>query len=155
MTYDNYLDQLYARFGKSERVEELRAISFYEEEFRVEWIATKLKQYSFVASAEAITIELIENYSANCMQYALAHYKNLPRGMQNAVVSNNVLVSSNIDDGAIKFVQSKPKKHFAAFELPIIVDLAREKIYYCQKTPMWGAMYYKYFREYIAKNFRL
>lgn len=97
----------------------------------------------------------MEQYSKDCMNYALKNYKNLPRGMQNAVVSNNVLASANVDPMAVKFVEAKPKKHYAAFEMPIIVDLTQEKIYYYKKTPIWGAIYYKYFREYISKNFAL
>lgn len=155
MTFQNYLDQLYVRFEKNEDIPELRALSFYEEEFRVEWLATKLKQYSFVSHVEHLTADLMKQYSKDCMDYALKNYKNMPRGIQNGVVSNNVLVSGNVDPMAIKLVEAKPKKHYAAFEIPIIVDLTQEKIFYCKKTPLWGAMYYKYFREYISKKFIL
>lgn len=153
MTYEEYMNKLSTRFKELDTIPSLNAMNFYEEKFEMKWLATKLKQFSFVSSAEYISAEIMQNYSAQCFDYALKEYQELPRGLQNGVVSFNVLVSNKIDEAAVQFSLLRPKKHFSAFEVPIIVDLSKEKIYYYQKTPIWGAIYYKHIREYIEANF--
>lgn len=39
------------------------------------------------------------------------------------------------------------------FEMPILYDLSKNCLYYYKETPIWGQIYYEYFREYIIKNF--
>ncbi len=88
------------------------------------------------------------------MDYSLKNNKGLPRGLRSGVVSFSLLVSSNVDESAKKFAQSRPKKHFAAFEIPAIFDLKENKFYYYEKTPFRGFIYYKSFREFIEKYFK-
>ena len=45
------------------------------------------------------------------------------RGMQNGILSVNVLAGRKIEYEAVNYAMKRPKKHFAAFEMPVIVDL--------------------------------
>jgi hypothetical protein len=36
--------------------------------------------------------------------------------------------------------------------MPIIIDLKNEQLFFYDQTPIWGGMYYKFFREYILEN---
>lgn len=153
MTFEDYLQKVKQGFQQSEFIPSLHAEKFYEEKFEAKWLATKLKQFVFVSQADCISMEMMKEYSTNCFNYALNEYKGLPRGFQNGIVSYNILASNNVEDAAIAFAVSRPQKHFAAFEIPILIDLAKQEIYYYQKTPMWGAIYYKHIKEYIAHNF--
>ncbi len=153
MTYEEYLALVQSRYLTSKQNEELQAAQFYEEQFEVKWLASKLKQFSFVSLREKITESELREYSARCIRTALQEYKGLPRGFQNGVVSFNVLAGLDIDQSAIDFATKRPDKHFSAFEMPVLVDLNAQRIYYYSSTPMWGAIYYKHFREYIQKNF--
>lgn len=155
MTYEDYQQKLDERFGKREFIPSLKAEMCYEEKFQMKWIFTKLKQFTFISKADTISGEAIKTYSAGCIDYALKKYKGLPRGVQNGVGSYSVMVSDNVDESAIVFATSRPKKHFSAFEMPVIVDLKNQRLYYYNKTPLWGAVYYKHFREYIERNFSL
>lgn len=155
MTLENYKEKVRGRFNQSNFVASLNAEFFYEERFEMKWFATKLKQFSFVSDVDCITLETVRNYSENCMNYAIKEYKGIPRGLQNGVVSYSVLISDKVDDDAIDFAMSRPKKHYSAFEMPIIVDLAKQEIFYYRKTPLWGSIYYKHFRECIMNNFAL
>lgn len=110
--------------------------------------------FSFISYRNHISKEIIEEYSKICFEYSIKNYKGLPRGLQNAVVSFTILASENIEEDAIKFAQERPRKHFSAFEMPIIYDLNKKRLYYYGHTPVWGMIYYKYFREYIEKNFK-
>ncbi len=154
MKYEYYLEKIKSRYGNDNYVDKLKVHQFYDEKFEIKWAATKLKQYSFVGYTETITPELLEAFAGECTSCALDIYKGLPRGMQNAVVSFAVLAGENITQDAMDYIKKAPKKHWAAFEMPVIADLKNEKIYYFEKTPMWGAIYYKYFRSYMEENFK-
>lgn len=153
MTYEEYLALVQGRYMTSKQNEALDAAQFYEEQFEVKWLASKLKQFSFVSFREKIGEAELRDYSTRCIQTALQEYKGLPRGFQNGVVSFNVLAGYDLEQSAIDFATKRPDKHFSAFEMPVLVDLKTQQIYYYTSTPMWGAIYYKHFREYITKNF--
>lgn len=155
MEYSDYINKIKLKFNSSTPIHELNAVSFYEDIFKAKWLATKMKIYSFVSYSEVINKKTIDDYSSKCFEYAIHNYKGLPRGFQNGVVSFNVLAGRKVDDNAVSFDISKPSLHFAAFEMPVIVDLKTEKLHYFTKTPMWGAIYYKYLRKYINDNFSL
>lgn len=157
MNYDEYLSQIEAKFSKAEdiAINQLNAKMFYEEKFEMKWIATKLKMFSFVTYSPHITAQEISHYSNACIAHALSIYKGLPRGFQNGVASFNVMVSEKVDSEAAAFAKSRPKKHFAAMQMSVVYDLSNNEIFYYEKTPLWGAIYYKHFREYIEKNFNV
>lgn len=155
MNYNDYFNIISQNFTSTENIQinSIDVKSMYEEKFKIKWLATKLKNFSFVAYIDKIELRDIINYSSACVDYSLKNYKGLPRGMQNGVSTFNVLVSENVSKEAIEFVTARPKKHFALFEIPIIFDLTNEKIYYYKNTPIWGSLYYKYFRDYIQSHF--
>jgi len=157
MNYNEYLDIVLKRFSKVEEIyiNPFTIKSMYEEKFRFRWLASKLKIFSYVSYINNIDLEDIMNYSSICTDYSLKNYKGLPRGMQNAVSSFNVLVSENVSEEAKIFSNSRPRKHFSLFEMPIIYDLSNEKIYYYKENPLWGLIYYEYIREYIDKHFNI
>lgn len=157
MNYNGYLDIILKRFSNVEEIQinQFLITSIYEENFKIKWFATKLKNFSFISYINRIDLDDIDNYSSICTKYALKNYKGLPRGIQNGVSSFNVLVSENVTDEAIKFAISRPRKHFSLFEIPIIYDLANKKIYYYKDTPTWGLIYYNFLRQYIERHFNI
>ncbi len=157
MNYSDYFEIISQRFSEIEEVqiESFNVKSVYEEKFELKWLASKLKIFSFLSHVGEIDSDDIITYSSACMRYALKSYKGLPRGMQNGVASFNVLVSNNVSKRSEEIAIARPKKHFASFEMPIVYDLANKNIYYYKNTPIWGSMYYKFFREYIEMNFNI
>ena len=77
------------------------------------------------------------------------------QGLQSGVASFALLSTSSIDEEARRWIQQTPKKHWAAFEIPVIFDLNDKKIYCFNKSPFWGKMYYGFFRDFIEKYFTL
>ena len=118
------------------------------------WFATQLKFFAIIGVSNDITKDTIENFSKNCIDYAIKNKKGLPRGLQSGVVSFVLLISLNVDDDAKKFAQERPEKHFAAFEMPIVFDLKKNELYYYNKTPTLGSIYYKTFRNFIETYFK-
>jgi len=157
MNYSDYINKVSQRYTRTDEIQinSLEVKSMYEEIFQMKWAATKLKKISFISYTNKIDADDIISYSDACVGYSLRNYKGLPRGMQNGISTFNVLVSENVSKEAIKFATARPKKHFALFEMPIVFNLTNEKIYYYKDTPIWGSMYYKYFREYIETHFNV
>jgi len=125
----------------------------YEEVFKWKWGATKLKIFSFLAYSGEINKQQIESYSKECLRYAIKNKKGLPRGWQNGVVANNVLVSERVTADAIAFVTSRPDKHFSAFEMPGVYDLSSGSLYFYSGGVIWGAVYDKFIQDYISDKF--
>ena len=155
MEYSEYLSSVQANFTEEENViiNGCDVKMFRETKFNMKWLATKLKMFSFITHFDNVTLNDISQYSDACMKYSLNAYKGFPRGLQNGVVCFGLIASENVDADAAAFAKMRPKKHFAAFEMPIIFDLSDSSIHYFEKTPMLGAIYYKFIREYIEKNF--
>ena len=153
--YQEYLSKVKTKFinTKQTNISDLDTLVTYDEVFKWEWIATKLKIFSFVSYADKIDENLMKNYTENCLKYACKNKKGLPRGIQNGVVSYSVLVSENIDLSAISFVSKRTDKHWSAFEMPIIVDLAKRELYYYKENIVLGALYDSFLNEYILRNF--
>ncbi|MDR0778296.1 MAG: hypothetical protein LBE48_02505 [Methanomassiliicoccaceae archaeon] len=161
MDYDEYLSCVKANYSEEQDVviERYKTKIFYEENFDSKWLlGTKVKVSSFVTYVHRITEHDISHYSDVCFARAVTNRviatKYRPRDAV-SVFSFNLLVSEKVSAEAIEFVKKRPKKHYAAMEMPIIFDLSKNKIYYYEKTPMWGRVFYKSIRKYIEKNFNV
>ena len=155
MNYQEYLEKI--NFNSSKQIQILNLDTFvtYEEVFKWKWIATKLKIFSFVAYSEELNAHQIIDYSKECLQYALKNKKGLPIGWQNGIVSNNVIVSKHVMTDAIATVTSRPVKHFAAFEMPVIYDLSKNLLYFYNGEIIWGSIYNTFLKDFILDKFNV
>jgi hypothetical protein len=48
--------------------------------------------------------------------------------------------------------QGPMKKLWAAFEMPVLVDLESGRIHSLEKTPIWGAFYFRGFRQLVRET---
>jgi len=132
--------------------------------YQVDWIAlkTSLEVSKFgkmtrtitVTSIENVDAETIQNFSMHSTKYALDNRGSLlPRGLGGSLLSVPVIVSDDFDMGIKQWMEKTlAKKHWAAFDFPVLISLKDRKIYYCKKTPIWGAAYYGGFRKFVEEN---
>jgi hypothetical protein len=122
----------------------------YIKKFKWRWIATQLNTFIIVGTTEKkIDKQLIENFSSSCLKYGLKNHKGWPRGLQAGVGSIAILNGSDIDSEAIQFCEKPSKKHWSAFEIPIIYDRTKREVIKYRKTPIWGRIYFPFFTETI------
>lgn len=157
MEYNEYLAWVSQHFKENKNVNIgiLPASEFYTEQFEAKWIMTKLKIFSFVTFKETITLQDIKDYSTGCLEQALKDYKGLPRGLQNGVVSIAVLAGHHVEKEAAEYVWKGGPKHYAAFEVPVIFDLAYSNTLYFKKSSAWGLIYFDYIKKYIEYCFNM
>ena len=95
----------------------------------------------------------VRGFSSQAFHYAkLAKTFSLPCGLFEAIACFAVCSAKTLDEGTAENVRSTaPTKHWAAFEIPVLYDSGNDKLLYFEKTPLWGAAYYRGFRDQIRK----
>jgi len=74
----------------------------------------------------------------------------LPRGLFEGVICFPVAIVDNVDQAVAEtFRSEEPPKHCSSTEMPVICDLKSKRLYYLEKTPSWGSLYWDRFREII------
>ena len=122
----------------------------YIKEFRWSWFATQMNTFIIIGqTTNAINRANIEAFSMNCYNYAIKHNKGWPRGLQAAVASIAILTGENIETPAIEFCEKLSKKHWAAFEIPVLYKGPGNKTYRFKTNPIWGTLYFPYFARLI------
>jgi len=124
----------------------------YEKEFRWKWMATQLNTFVVASdlSDTVVTEETIEEFLTSAFKYAQKNYTGWPRGFQSGLGVITILLSKKISEGSIAYCrESKSGKKWAGFSVPVIVDTATYKVYSFKRNPMWGRIYYPYFREIV------
>lgn len=116
MDTNMYLNIIYEKFKQDGfKLNEDKIGSFdvtvaRKKQFKWSWFATQVNFFAIMGVSKNITKEIIENYSQNCFDYAIKNHRGLPRGFQAGPASFALLVSSNVDEDAKKFVQEIQKK---------------------------------------------
>lgn len=123
----------------------------YDKQFRWSWMATQLNTFIIIGSTDQpIDKALIEDFSNGCYEYSIKNNKGWPRGLQAGVGSIAILKGKTIDEDARAFCEKPSKKHWSAFEIPVIYDTANNKAIQYLKKPIWGTIYFPYFTDMIA-----
>ena len=116
---------------------------------------SKMSRTIFVTLLDKVDIGTIQSFSTASTKYALDNRDSiLPRGFGGGLLSVPIIVSDDFHtDMKLWMEKTLAEKHWAAFEFPVILSVKDKKIYYCKKTPLWGAAYYRGFRKFIEDNF--
>ncbi len=119
--------------------------------FKLVWFATQLNIFISVGISKnaIISPEEIEHYSQSVYKYALKNKKGLPRGLHSGVVSIAVLIGNTANEDAKQFCSKLSNKHWAAFEIPVVIETDKNDITYFQDKPLWGTFYHSYLRKMI------
>ena len=137
-------------FFSQENISGIDCTIGYIKKFKLSWFATQLNSFIIVGQTEMkIDKNLIENFSSSCLTYALKNNKGWPRGVQSGVGSIAILKGSNIDKEAIDFCENPSKKHWSAFEIPVLYDQTKKQITRYKETPIWGIIYFPFFTKII------
>lgn len=124
----------------------------YEKKFRWSWFATQLN--TFIAATdfgdELITRKLIEDHLTDTFAFAEESYQGWPRGLQSGIGVISVLLSDEVADEAIDYcLKLKAGKKWAGFTIPVVYDCTTNELFYFEKDPMWGRIYFPHFRKLI------
>jgi hypothetical protein len=161
--YDSYFDGVSQRLS-AEGFTIRRAVML--DPYQLDIVATKsafeitkfgfMTRFVFGAGMESVDARTVEDFSSRSTKYALGSGSILPRGLGGSILSVTAMVSGDFSEGLKEWIGSTlAKRHWAAFEFPVLVSVNNRQIYYCKKTPLWGAAYYGEFRQFVEEQLRL
>jgi hypothetical protein len=124
---------------------------------RTRWELTKFgfSETFFVFNEfETISADTFRRFSSDA--FAIAKQSKtipLPCGLFESVWCFSVAITKHVDDAAVNSVRNDaPTKHWAAAEIPVIFNQGDGRLYYFEKTPIWGVAYYPGFRSQINRH---
>ena len=126
----------------------------YDKKFKWRWFATQLNTFLVAIDfgSDPVTVSTIEAALTDSFTYAKQNYKGWPRGLQSGLGVITILLSSHIDERAIEYcLELKSGKKWAGFAIPVVIDLSTGQVHYFSRNPIWGRIYYPYFKDLIAK----
>jgi hypothetical protein len=102
---------------------------------------------------DRLTTAEVREFSADAYRYAKQHKTiPLPCGLFESVWCYAIALAEAVDEATLDSIRSEtPPKHWASAEIPVIYDQARHRLFYFEKTPLWGSAYYAGFRKQILK----
>ena len=130
------------------------AVIGYEKLFRWRWMATQLNTFIVAADfgGETISVATIEEYLTESFAYAKKNYRGWPRGLQSALGVVTILISESVDDEAARYCRElKSGKKWAGFSVPVVINARTNERFAFEKNPMWGRIYYPYFKKLIEE----
>jgi hypothetical protein len=71
----------------------------------------------------------------------------LLRGMQFAYMIVPCIAIDSVTPDLALFASSRPRKHWAIFEFPVLYDLSTGQAHYFHETAMWGAFFFSDLRS--------
>jgi hypothetical protein len=100
------------------------------------------------------SVQFVQEYSKQLTKYGLGSLgPDLPRGFGGGMIVVPVLLSEDFDQTVKKWISNSfAPKHWAATEFPVLVSTRHQQSYYCTKTRIWGAAYYRGFRKFIESQ---
>ena len=154
MTLDTIQENLKNKsiFHSNDSIEDFPTVIGYEKLFKWRWFATQLN--TFIVAIDLgdtlVTEELMERMLGQSFDYSKKNYKGWPRGLQSGVGVVTILISKHLDAGVIEYCKTlKSGKKWAAFTVPVVIDAASNQVHCFEKNPMWGRIYYPYFKDLI------
>lgn len=114
-----------------------------------------MAEYFFTfAEIPNLTVGILQQFSAASFQFAKANKStSLPDGFFSATFCFAVAITAHVHPQFAEYLRATPPiKHWSAFEMPVVFDLAAGGLYYFMGTPVWGAAYYAGFRREVQSN---
>jgi hypothetical protein len=102
---------------------------------------------------DRLTNEALRQFSRDAFRFAKQQRViPLPCGLFESVWCYAVAISKAVDEQTLTSVRFEtPPRHWASGEIPIVYDETEGKLSYFEKTPIWGAAYYRGFRKTIRQ----
>jgi len=102
---------------------------------------------------ESVNAEALRRFSSDAFDLAKQSKTiPLPCGLFESVWCFAVAITDRADRAVTESVRNDaPTKHWAAAEIPVVFNQTDGHLYYFEKTPLWGALYYAGFRSQIKR----
>jgi hypothetical protein len=80
-----------------------------------------------------------------------ANWVPLVRGLQFGYIIVPIIVGINPDTSLVRYVSAEPRKHFALFEYPVVVDPSNRETIYFQGKAVWGGLFFSDMKRLVER----
>jgi hypothetical protein len=157
--FDSYVDMVRARLvgGGFKAEDPARGAALQARRRRV-----KLTRFGLVETVVGLSgrrgeagPEDLRAFGRDVFASALAGKAAIPRGLGGSLVVYPVLVVDRASPELRAAVSEEPPKHWAALEFPVVAELSAGGLLFFDRTPFWGAAYYRRTRDEAQDLFAL
>ena len=92
---------------------------------------------------ESATQDDLKELGRQVVEAALKRKTRIPRGLGSSLVVYPTLVVESGSPDLQRFVGANVPKHWSLLEFPVVADLTAQSLLYLERTPFWGAAYYR------------
>lgn len=110
-------------------------------DFRMKWMATRLHLFTVAAAVPEVTVRTIVEFTDSVLTYARDTKDGLPVGLQTGVAAFPVLVSGNVEPGAVQWAEARQRNKFACMARPVVVDTTHQYVGMYRGKPVIGRGY--------------
>ena len=110
----------------------------------------KLTRFGLVETVVAVstphataTPEDVRTFAAAVLQTALERKSKIPRGFGSSLVVYPGFVVQDASPELRELISGHAPKHWSVIELPVVVETGSQALICYEKTPLWGAAYYR------------
>lgn len=110
------------------------------------------KQARFISGTtmDTVSVDEIKKFSKTLTSYVFERWSN-----ERTKLSIPFIVSYSASEEVKDWLsKATMDKHWAAAEFPALFVLDDSRVYYSKKTPMWGMVYYKGYRNFVERLFK-
>jgi hypothetical protein len=75
----------------------------------------------------------------------------LLRGLQFGYMIIPIIVGADPDSAVVQYVSASPRKHWALFEYPVVVDSRDCRAFHFQGKALWGAFFFSDMRQVVER----
>lgn len=133
-------------------IEDKPSVAGYDKQFRWSWLATQLNTFIIASDCGSTTIDkkFIEAHLKSSFAYANNNYDGWIRGFQSGVGIISIIISDTITEEAKTYCKKlQSGKKWAAFTIPVVIDSNTNEVFFFDKRPMWGRIYFPFFGQMI------
>ena len=109
--------------------------------------------FCVISTRQHVTPDEFTVFSDAVYEFAITNKSWAPRGFGGMAVAHAVVITARPGLNLIETAKTYVPKHWASTEFPVLVDLARREIHHFSGTQLWGAAYYRGFRQAVEKLF--
>jgi hypothetical protein len=118
----------------------------YRSDFRLRWMATKMRLFTIVGPASTVAPATLEAFANAALDYAQVRKGQL-RGLQSGVAVFPALVGAHVEPTAMAWAQQKQLVRFGSAARPVAVDVTAGTVGCFRRTPALGWIYAGHLRR--------
>lgn len=104
------------------------------------------------AEFQALDSASLTEFSSACFKYTTkSRLIPLPYVPFDSFVCFSIALVNELDPATAQTIRDKePPRHFGSTEMPVVYEIKNRMLFYFERTPLWGALFWDHWRQMIG-----